>query len=196
MSKIFYFYSTMNGLKSSFLIDLYANCKKFGYSILIFSHYFDNRYGFNIVASKLGQKEYAYMLDEFSNIFFIFFNFYKKSLYFFCILIDEVQFLNKKHLKQIVKLAEFFNIPIFCFGLFADFLNKSFLSSRYLFFIVHSFLKTNAFCFCGDFAVFNVRFNFKKMKIEKKGRKILIGGYNLYSQLCSRHYEFYWLQKL
>ena len=187
MSRLYFFYSTMYGLKSAFLIDFFNNCKSNGYSIFILTHRLDNRYGSNISASRLGQKEYAILLDDSVNIFLFFLKIYKKYLSIVYILIDEVQFLTKKHIKQLIKIITLFPIFVFCFGLRSDFLKEPFKGSSYLLTTTDFLERIASYCFCGKYAVFNLRFDKKKHTIKKYGKKILIGGSELYTQVCRQH---------
>ena len=177
----------MHGLKSAFLIDFYNNCKKNGFSILLFTHKLDNRFGVGVSSSRLGQRERAIIIEDSTNIFSIFLKMYKKLFHTFYIVVDEVQFLNKSHIDHLVKIATLFPIYILCFGLRSDFLGRSFKGSSYLLTSADKLEKIFSYCFCGNYAVFNMRYDTKKCKIKKKGKKILIGGNELYTQMCRFH---------
>ncbi len=177
----------MQGSKSAFLIDFYSNCKKNGFCVFLMTHKLDTRYGVNVVASKLGQKEYAFFLNNFTNIFLLFLNLHRHNLRITYILLDEVQFLTKQHIDQLIKIVNLFPVFIICFGLRTDFLKRPFKGSSYLLTMTDYSNKIMSYCFCEKIAAFNLRFDKKKCKIKKYGKKIVIGGSELYMQVCRQH---------
>jgi thymidine kinase len=182
-----FYYSTMVGGKSAYLTELFLNIRKKGLNAFVFNHIYDNRYGIGVVASRLGCRLKAIKLHNNFDIF----NYSKKktklflNTYFF--LVDEVQFLKIKHIRQMIAAVNIYGVNVLCFGLRSDFLGEPFPASSYLLATADHLIFLPAFCYCGKMASFNMRINTKGEKVLK-GAVIMIGGEGLYIQVCRRHY--------
>lgn len=74
------------------------------------------------------------------------------------ILVDECQFLSIDQAKDLYKIAVLKDIPVICYGLKTDFLNKPFPTMSYLMAMAHSIYELKTICSCGKKATCNVRF--------------------------------------
>lgn len=182
-----FYYSTMAGGKSSYLTELFLSIRKKGLNALIFNHIYDNRYGVGVVASRLGCRLKAIQLYNNFDIFSYTIKKTKLHLNTYFLLIDEVQFLKIKHIRQIVAVVNIYGVNVLCFGLRSDFLGEPFPTSSYLLAVADHLIFLPAFCYCGKVASFNMRLNIKGEKVLK-GDVIMIGGEGLYIQVCRRHY--------
>jgi len=74
-----------------------------------------------------------------------------------CILVDEVQFLQKNQVDQLFEIAVLQNIPVICYGLRTDFLMNGFEGSQRLLLLAHSIEELKTICACGKKALLNGR---------------------------------------
>ena len=103
-----------------------------------------------------------------------------------CILVDEAQFLNRKHVEQLRDIVDILNIDVICYGLRVDFLNKLFPGSDALFALSDQFQELTLKCKCLNKATANVRFVNGKPCF--KGKQVAIDGEEkvTYISMCNK----------
>ena len=145
----------------------------------------DQNYGY--IESRIGLSAKAIMVDN----DFKFYTYVKahvsKNLQ--CILVDEVQFLNKSQVGQIGKITDKLNIPAMCYGIRTDFRGELFEGSKYLLALADNLIELKTVCsMCSRKATMVVRLD-NKGKVLTEGEKIQIGGNETYQVVCRKHFR-------
>ena len=104
-------------------------------------------------------------------------------------MIDEVQFLTKDQVRQICKISDNLNIPSMCYGIRTDFQGKLFEGSQELLALADNLIELKTICsMCEKKATMVVRLN-ENGEVLLEGKKILIGGNEIYKTLCRKHFR-------
>lgn len=103
-----------------------------------------------------------------------------------CILVDEAQFLSRRHVEQLRDVVDILNIDVICYGLRVDFLNKLFPGSDALFALADQLQELTLKCKCLNKATANVRFVNGKPCF--KGKQVAIDGEDkvTYVSMCNK----------
>ncbi len=99
------------------------------------------------------------------------------------IICDECQFLTGAQVEQMKYIAEFYDVPVLCFGLRADFQTKLFEGSKRLFELADSITEIKSVCKCGKKAIVNARIDVDG-NVVTEGNQIEIGGNDKYESMC------------
>ena len=186
MAKLYFYYSSMNAGKSTALLQANHNYIERGMNTMIFTSENDQRFNVNEINSRIG-------LSAKSNIFNNKTNFIlnlKKSLKheeIHCVLVDEAQFLTKKHVQELSSIVDELNIPVLTYGIRTDFRGDLFEGSQYLLAWSDTIKEIKTICHCGNKATMVVRIS-KKGDIEVDGKQLEIGGNERYVSLCRKHF--------
>ena len=180
MAKLYFYYSSMNAGKSTLLLQHNHNNKekKIQTLILVPGMECNN----SLISSRIGISEKAVRIDNDLNLFIYIRNLNIKPQ---VILIDEVQFLTKKHIFELIAVVDILNIDVFAYGLRTDFKSKLFDSSMYLLAYSDKIIEIKSVCKCGAKAIMNVRI--KGNKKINKGNQIDLDK-NKYISCCRYHY--------
>ena len=105
-----------------------------------------------------------------------------------CVLIDEAQFLNKRHVNQLAKIVDELSIPVMAFGLKNDFRNQLFEGAQELLLLADKIEEMKTICwFCHKKALMNLRVHDGQPVYT--GEQIAIGGNESYYPVCRKHYN-------
>ena len=187
MAKLHFFYSTMNAGKSTALLQSNHNYKESDLETMLFipKSIADKSNG--KIVSIIGLEADAIIVnDEY--------DFYneidkKKSVTISCIFVDEAQFLTKKQVHSLGKVADELNIPVMCYGIRTDFQGKLFEGSQELLALADNLKELKTICsMCDKKATMVVRLD-SSGKVLLKGEKIVIGGNDIYKTLCRKHFR-------
>lgn len=188
MSKLYFRYGAMNSGKSTHLMQVAYNYEERDMKILLLKPETDKKGGEYLV-SRLGVKRKVDILvgkdvDVFKEIE----KRQKAEGEIHCILVDEVQFMLKKQIDQLFKVAVLLDIPVICYGLRTDFKANGFEGSTRLLLLAHSIEEMKTICKCGNKAIFNAR----KIngKFVSSGEQVAIDNMNNveYESLCGECY--------
>ena len=187
MAKLHFFYSTMNAGKSTALLQSNHNYKESNLKTLLFlpKSIADNSDG--KIVSRIGLQADAIIVnneydfyDEISK---------KQSEKISCIFVDEAQFLTKKQVHDLGKIADELNIPVMTYGIRTDFQGELFEGSQELLALADNLKELKTICSeCDKKATMVVRLD-SNGKILLEGEKILIGGNEIYKTLCRKHFR-------
>lgn len=181
MAKLFFFHSTMNAGKTTSLLQFNYNCIKKNINTIMLITNVKNKNFY--IESRIGLKNIAIPINYKTNIF----TYIKKYAHMIKnILIDEAQFLTKKHIFELVAITDILNINVYAYGLKTDFKLKLFIGSKYLIILADKLIEIKTLCKCGKKATTNIRIN-KFGKKELSGKKIKLNK-NLYIPMCRYHY--------
>jgi thymidine kinase len=106
-----------------------------------------------------------------------------------CIFVDEAQFLSQKQVHDLGKISDELNIPVMCYGIRTDFQGKLFEGSQELLALADNLKELKTICSeCDKKATMVVRLN-EKGEVVLEGKKIVIGGNEIYKTLCRKHFR-------
>lgn len=185
MAQLFFRYGAMNSGKSIEIIKVSHNYEEQKKHVLIFTSAIDDRYESGFVASRIGMQRKAIAIDKHTNLYEIV---SQTSKPLSCILVDEVQFVTKEHVLQMVKIVDELNIPVMGFGLKNDFQNELFEGSKYMLLYADKIEEMKTICwFCEKKAIMALRVDEYKHPV-REGEQIKIGGNDSYYPVCRKHH--------
>jgi thymidine kinase len=173
----------MGAGKTLDLLKVAYNYEERGKNVLLLTSSFDNRHGLGKITSRTGLNRDAQIISNTENIFDI----VKNTNNIDCVLIDEAQFLTKKHVMELTDVVDGLDIPVICYGLRSDFILNPFEGSSYLMAIADSIEEIRTICWCGKKANINARIS--NGEIIREGEQIQIGGNESYISLCRKHFK-------
>ena len=187
MAKLHFFYSTMNAGKSTALLQSNHNYKESNLKTLLFvpKSIADKSNG--KIVSRIGLQADAIIVNNE-------YDFYneiskKQSEKISCIFVDEAQFLTKKQVHGLGKIADELNIPVMTYGIRTDFRGELFEGSQELLALADNLKELKTICSeCDKKATMVVRLD-SNGKILLEGEKNLIGGNEIYKTLCRKHFR-------
>ena len=178
----------MNAGKSTILLQASHNYQERGMRTLLLTAKLDTRSEPGVIASRIGLEANASTFREDTDLFSLIqaADLEKKRA---CVLVDEAQFLSKKQVHDLGKVADNLNIPVMCYGIRTDFQGKLFEGSLELLAIADNLKELKTICSeCDKKATMVVRLN-SNGEIILEGEKILIGGNEVYKTLCRKHFR-------
>lgn len=181
MAKLFFRYGAMNCGKSALLLQAVHNYEEQNMKVLVFKPKIDSK-GNDTIVSRIGlSRKVDHLIDKNENIF-EYVEKHKKGIS--CIFVDEVQFLDKEQIDQLLFVVIKFDIPVICYGLRLDFRGEGFPGSTRLLEISHTIEEMKTICKCGKKAMYNARF--VNGKFTKDGDQVAIDGENniTYESMC------------
>ena len=186
MAKVHFFYSTMNAGKSTALLQSNHNYKENNLNTLLFIPVEIGSVSGGKIISRIGLSADAIIFDKEYKFYKNIKN-HKKNIS--CLFVDEAQFLSRKQVHDLGKVADKLNIPVMCYGIRTDFQGKLFTGSSELLAIADNLKELKTICsMCDRKATMVVRLD-DNGDIILKGEKILVGGNDRYKTLCRKHFR-------
>ena len=176
----------MNAGKSIELIKVAYNYEERGKNVLVLTPDIDDRFEVGTVSSRIGVSREATMVNEDTNILELFISENKRNT-IDCVLVDECQFLKKHHVQELVEIVDSCDVPVLAYGLKNDFRNELFECSYYMLVYADKIEEIKTICWCGRKATMVARI--VDGKFVKTGEQIVVGGNDMYSSLCRKHYN-------
>ena len=187
MAKLYFNYSSMNAGKSTALLQANHNYLERGMKTKMFTFSGDNRYEENRIVSRIGISADALPFSEDTDLFQSLIE-DKDQIEIKCVLIDEAQFLTKKQVTQLGKIADELDTAVLAFGIRTDFQGELFEGSKYLLAWADNLKEIKTVCWCGRKATMVVRLD-KEGNIVSQGEQLEIGGNEKYVPLCRAHFN-------
>lgn len=185
MAKLFFRYSSMGAGKSLDLLKTKFNYIERGKNVLVLTSGKDDRFGINIVKSRIGLETEAIGIEDSFDIYNYVNNLPEKPN---CILVDEVQFFTKQQIYQLSDIVDNLNIPVIAYGLRSDFKIEHFEGSTYMLILADEIEELKTLCHnCEKKAILNIKYI--NGKIVTKGKQFDIGGNEKYISLCRKCYK-------
>ncbi len=188
MAKLYFRYGAMNSGKTTALIQVAFNYEERGMNVVLLKPSSDTK-GKDLIISRLGIKRQVDAVLTADDDPRLIVEDFCKTKKIACVLVDEAQFLSKKQVEQLLKIALLDNIPVICYGLRVDFRREGFPGSIRLLLLAHSIEELKTICRCSRKAIFtgrklNGQFIFS-------GEQIAIDGEDKvsYEALCGQCYE-------
>ena len=187
MAKLYFNYSSMNAGKSTALLQANHNYLERGMKTKMFTFSGDNRYEENKIVSRIGISAEALPFSKNTDLFQSVLE-DENQREIKCVLIDEAQFLTKKQVAQLGKIADELDTAVLAFGIRTDFQGELFEGSKYLLAWADNLKEIKTVCWCGRKATMVVRLD-KKGNIVSQGEQLEIGGNEKYVPLCRAHFN-------
>ncbi|TCD46349.1 thymidine kinase [Streptococcus sp. X16XC17] len=184
MAQFYFKYGSMNSGKTIEILKVAHNYEEQGKNVVIMTSAIDTRAGVGVVASRIGMQREAIAIEDDTDVYALIEKMDPKP---YCILIDEAQFLTKKHVYDFARVVDDLDVPVMAFGLKNDFRNELFEGSKYLLLLADKIDEIKTICqFCSKKATMVLRTVDGKPVYE--GEQIQIGGNETYIPVCRKHY--------
>ena len=179
MAKLYFKYGAMGSSKTANALITKFNYEERGMRVWLIKPSLDDRDGADIIRSRIGLEEHAYIARPETDLF----DEFTKLEGYHAIIADECQFFTTKQIDQLRRVVDELEIPVLCFGLRTDFLTHLFEGSRRLFEVADSITEIKTICSCGSKAIVNARIDCEG-NVVTSGGQILIGGNDSYVAMC------------
>jgi thymidine kinase len=186
MASLYFKYAAMNSGKSTQLLQAQYNYFERGMNPVAMTAQIDNRAGVGKIASRLGIDCPAYTFDKTTDVF-AFTHELNAEKAVDILFIDEAQFLSEEQVFQCARVVDELDIPVMCYGLKTDFMGKLFPGSEALLRFSDNIEEIKAICWCGKKATMTARLT-PKGDMQTAGTQIAIGGNEMYTALCRKHF--------
>lgn len=186
MAKLFFKYGTVFSAKSLNLIATAHNYETQGKKVLLLipeidtrsDGYIETRAGFKMEAENVGAE---------TNVLDVFHAHLKKHEKIDCVLVDEVQMLEPKHIDQLREITLIYKTPVICYGLRMSYTMELFPASKRLLELADKLEEIKTVCwYCNSKASHNLKLVNGEPVYE--GESIDIGGLEKYLPVCYEHY--------
>jgi len=181
MAKLYFKYGAMGSSKTANALITKFNYEERGMRVLLIKPSIDDRDGVDVVRSRIGLEEKAYIVSSHTDIYSVF----ESDTNYHAIIADECQFFTSAQIDQLRSIVDNFDIPVLCFGLRTDFLTHLFEGSKRLFEVADSISEVKTICSCGNKAIVNARID-GSGHVVTQGGQILIGGNDSYVAMCHK----------
>lgn len=191
-SKLYFHYGVVSARKSAELLSIAYTYRQQGKKILLLKPSFDTRFGSDLIKSRNGLEEKADIIID-SNTDLLNLDFGSGSQSDFkgidCILVDEVSFLENKHIYQLREIADYKDVPVMCFGLRTNYLGDLFPASKILMEIADQLIDIKTTCwFCNRRAIMNLKY-VDGIAMGTGDGKPELGGLETYLPACHFHWN-------
>lgn len=187
MAKLYFYYASMNAGKSTNLLQADFNYRERGMATMLWTAAIDDRGGDRAIESRIGLNAEAHRFSSDTDMWAA-----VKAAHLIqplsCVLVDEAQFLTKRQVWQLARLADEAGIPVLCYGLRTDFKGELFEGSAALLGIADTLVELKAVCHCGRKATMNLRVD-ESGGAVRAGAQTEIGGNDRYVALCRKHFS-------
>lgn len=190
MAQLYFNYASMNAGKSAALLSSAYNYFERGMQTLVMKSALDTRDAETQVVSRMGTKRDAVSIDSDMNIE-EYFKFVSATRDIHCVLIDEAQFLEPKHVLQLCAIVDKHDCPVMCYGLRTDFRGELFKGSAALMAVADKLVELKGVCHCGRKATMVARIDSNGNAVTD-GPQVEMGGEDRYESLCRKH----WTEKV
>lgn len=175
-------FSVMNAGKTNKLLEKAFTYENIGKKVILMKPELDIRD--THIASRNGLKRECLLIKNDEKIIDTI-----GDINFDILLIDEVQFLSKKHIKELRKIATKNRKIVFCFGLKNNFKGKLFEASKILLAISDILEESTTLCHCGNKATMILKYDNATKEVIKKGEEIDCGYEDKYLSVCYKHWK-------
>jgi len=185
MAKLYFRYGAMGCGKTRDIIKVWYNYNEKGKNAIIIKPSIDTKGNDKIVSRDKSELDTDYIIKEKDNIYEIISK-HRVNYNLDCILVDEAQFLSRRHVEELCEVVDEFDLPVICYGLRADFQDNLFPGSEALFIYADKIEEMKTICECLEGATRNVRFINGNPVFE--GEQIAIDGMGevTYQSMCRK----------
>ena len=188
MASLYFYYSSMDSGKSTYLLQAAHNYESAGKRVLLLTPVVDDRFGAGKITSRIGLAKDAVSISDSENLLDRVRAEHEASR-LTCVMIDESQFLNEQQVWQLSDVVDQLRIPVLCFGLRTDAFGKVFPGSQELLAIADELCEIKSICKrCEKKATMQLRLDSDGNPV-RSGSQIQIGGNDTYLSVCRKHYK-------
>ena len=182
MANFYFKYGAMEAGKTTALLQAAYNYTRKGMNIIVIKSSTDKK-GDDTIVSRLGiSRKVDYLIEPDEKILDR-----VKLDNLDCILVDEVQFMTPKQVKELWLIAQLRDIPVVCYGLKTTFKGEFFIGSKPAMELADVIEELPIICSCGSDAKFNARKINGEFVVE--GAEVAIDGQDAeYESLCGKCY--------
>lgn len=188
MAKLYFRHAVMNSGKSLALLQVNHNYVSVGKKTILFSHKLDNRFGENIIASRLGVSADSISVVEDLNLFEVVEKEVTSGNVISCVLCDEVQFYTDEQILQLSDIVDFLNIPVICYGLKVSAFGELFGAAKRLLELADEIEELRHVCWCGKRANMILKHD-GDGNVIKSGALVEVGSESKYQSVCRKHWK-------
>ena len=187
LAQLYYKYGTMNSGKSFEIIKVAYNYEEQGKPVLLYTPAVDARNGSNLIGSRAGFTREAIPVYDDTDLFESVKDRLAERRYY-CVLLDEAQWLKKNHILDLTRIVDELGIPVMAFGLKNDFQNHLFEGSYNLLIYADKIEEIKTICwYCDRKATMVIRF--KDGAPVNEGEQFQVGGNEDYKPVCRKCYN-------
>lgn len=188
MASLYFYYSSMDSGKSTYLLQAAHNYESAGKRVLLLTPLIDDRFGTGKITSRIGLQNDAIAITAMDNLRELIAAAYDDA-YISCVMVDESQFLGADQVWQLSDVVDHYKIPVLCFGLRTDAFGKAFEGSEILLSIADELSELKSICKrCEKKANMQLRLDEYGQPV-KSGSQVQIGGNDTYLSVCRKHYK-------
>ena len=188
MASLYFYYSSMDSGKSTYLLQSAHNYQSANKRVLLLAPLIDDRFGSGKITSRIGLQSDAVAISREDNLNRLVAQEYDKE-YIACVMVDEAQFLTPEQVWQLSDVVDVLGIPVLCFGLRTDAFGKAFPGSEVLLSIADELTELKSICKrCEKKANMQLRLDGEGNPV-KSGSQVQIGGNDSYLSVCRKHYK-------
>lgn len=186
MSSLYFKYAAMNSGKSTQLLQAHYNYIERGMNPVALTANIDNRHGVGKITARIGVTLDVPTFSRDTNLFDYVDGLHRHKR-IDAVLIDESQFMTRDQVYQCAQIVDDLCVPVLCYGLKTDFMGALFEGSQTLLELADNIEEIKALCWCGRKATMTARFD-ENGTMTRAGDQIAIGGNDMYTSLCRKHY--------
>lgn len=185
MAKLYFRYGAMGCGKTRDIIKVWYNYHEKNKEAIIIKPKLDTKGNDKIISRDKSTLKVNYLISNKDNIYDIICK-HRFKYNLDCVLVDEAQFFEKHHIRELADIVDELNIPVICYGLRADFQDNLFPGSAALFAYADIIEEMKTICDCGEGATRNVRFI--NGKVVFVGEQVAIDGTEkvTYTSMCRK----------
>ena len=187
MAKVYFYYSSMNAGKSTTLLQAAWNYRERGMQPLLLTPRLNTRDGLGKIASRIGLEANAPPFNDTDSLLEIFRSQHRRTP-IACVFVDEAQFLTRRQVSELCRIADDDSVPVLAYGLRTDFQGALFEGSQYLLAWADVLSEIKTVCHCGRKATMVLRIDASGRPV-RAGEQIQIGGNESYVSVCRRHFH-------
>lgn len=177
----------MNAGKSAILLQSNYNYRERGMRTLLLAPEIDSRDGQGMIYSRIGLQAEAIAFLPVDDLLQLVTKEHSQQ-HIDCVLLDEAQFLTRKQVSELCRVADDLNIPVLTYGLRTDFRGNLFEGSQYLLAWADKLNEIKTICHCGKKATMVLRLGPDGTPV-REGSQIEVGGNERYLSVCRRHHR-------
>ena len=184
-AKLYFRYGVMSSGKTYDLIKNYYSHKGDGKEVVIMKPSSDTK-GENTIVARNGQSiKVDFLVSEKDNVYLMISEYLMTNNLDY-ILVDEAQFLEPTQIEQLSNIVDYLEIPVICYGIRTDFLNKLFPGGEELFAIADVREEISKTCSCGRPSICNIRFDSSDRPVFSGDQVAIDGEEFTYKSMCRR----------
>lgn len=188
MASLYFYYSSMDSGKSTYLLQSAHNYRSAGKNVLLMTPAIDTRFGQGKIASRIGLESGAESITAKDQLLSLVKRHHGNEP-LSCVMVDEAQFLSEQQVWELSDVVDVLNVPVLCFGLRTDAFGALFPGSKLLLGIADQLNELKSICRCCEKkATMQIRLDEQGSPVSS-GNQVQIGGNDTYLSVCRRHYK-------